>query len=199
MKAKVFLSCGQSKESDEPVIAERIAQRIRDEGFDCYMAVAEQTLLGLRENIFTQLETADYIVFIDFKREELKTNATPSFCRGSLFSHQELAIASFLEIPALILQESGIMERDGMLGAMQANAIPFTDRNLLSNVVADLIHQKLDSGIWTNQTRNQLTLELPNPLFAEATQADQSVRRHYHVVVHNHHFHKAALKLFCVS
>lgn len=40
MKAKVFLSCGQSKESNEPFIAERIAQRIRDHGFDCYIAIA---------------------------------------------------------------------------------------------------------------------------------------------------------------
>jgi hypothetical protein len=107
MKAKVFLSCGQSKGSDEPVVTERIAQKICALGFECYVAVAEQSLRGLRENIFAQLESSDYLVFIDFKREELKVNGGLPICRGSLFSHQELAIASFLEIPVLPLQEKG--------------------------------------------------------------------------------------------
>jgi hypothetical protein len=195
MKAKVFLSCGQSKGSNEPVIAERIAQRIRDDyGFDCYIAVAEQTLLGLRENIFTQLQTADYLIFIDFKREELKTGGAESVHRGSLFSHQELAIASFLEIPALVLQERGVKQLDGMLGVMQANACEFSDRDQLPDIISGLISTKVREGQWHNQSGNQLTLNIV-PKFVDA-QSNGVVRRYYHIAVWNPHHRKAALNCF---
>ncbi len=157
------------------------------------MAVAEQTLLGLRENIFSQLESADYLVFVDFKREELKSNDGTTSCRGSLFSHQELGIASFLKIPALIFQEAGVKERDGMLGAMQANAIPFSDRNLLTNVVADFIYQKACDKSWTTQTRHQLTLEVASPIWVDASPAPGRLRRFYHIAVNNLHHRKAAM------
>lgn len=193
MKARVFLSCGQNKRSEEPAIAEKIAQRIFDLGFDCYMAVTEQSLRGLRENIFAQLESSDYLVFIDFKREELKTDGGSPVHRGSLFSHQELGIASFLEIPALIMQERGLKPLDGMLGAMQANAIEFSDRNLLPNVVADLIAGKLRNGEWRNNTRSSLSLEVAVPPFTDALQNIGVMRRFYHIAVRNNHHRKAAL------
>jgi hypothetical protein len=201
MKAKVFLSCGQSKVSEEPVVADKIADRIRDLGFECYMAVAEQSLLGLRENIFFHLQTADYLVFVDFKREELNVrrgnaqSTEPTF-RGSLFSHQELAIASFLEIPALAFQEAGIKPLDGMLGAMQANAVNFSDRHLLPNVIADLINDKLLRGEWRTDTRNTLSLEVADPPFTDAVQPNRIMRRFYHVAVRNNHHRKAALHCY---
>ncbi len=71
VRARVFLSCGQSKQSDERDIAHRIEERLRDLGYDPYIAVEEQTLKGVKENIFRQLESAEYFVFIDFKREVL--------------------------------------------------------------------------------------------------------------------------------
>jgi hypothetical protein len=179
--------------SDEPAIAERIVRRIFDLGFDCYMAVAEQSLRGLRENIFAQLESSDYLVFIDFRREELKVEECLPVCRGSLFSHQELAIASFLEIPSLILQEQGVKPLDGMLGAMQANAIPFSDRNLLQNVVADFIAQKLRSGEWQTDSRNTLSLEVADPPFTHAQLSQGLTGRFYHIAVRNNHHRKAAL------
>jgi hypothetical protein len=57
-RARVFISCGQSKESDEVQVAAGIAARLEKLGFDPYIAVAEQTLRGLRENIFEQLRTS---------------------------------------------------------------------------------------------------------------------------------------------
>jgi hypothetical protein len=191
MKAKVFLSCGQSKTSNEPNIAEKIAQRIRDDlGFECYIAVADTSLLGLRENIFAQLRTADYLIFIDFKREELKTGSTAPMHRGSLFSHQELAIASFLEIPALVLQERGVKKLDGMMGAMQANANEFSDRDQLPDTVAGLIGTKVRQGEWNSQSRNVLTLEAV-PQFVDA-QSNGVYRRYFHIAVRNHQHRKAA-------
>ena len=214
MKAKVFLSCGQGKSSNEPIIAGRIAQRIRDDhGFDCYVAVVEQSLLGLRENIFRQLDTADYLVFIDFKREELGTGFQPEraadtkeqvvvtdtgepIYRGSLFSHQELAIASFLEIPAILLQERGVKQRDGMIGVMQANARDFSDREQLPNIVSGLIGTKVQKKEWHSQSRNLLTLETA-PKFEDALNAQSGEQqRSFHIAVRNHHWRKAALNCF---
>ena len=79
----------------------------------------EQTLRGLKENIFPQLQDSEYFVFVDFKREKLvphrrgKTGKLQH--RGSLFSHQELALASFLDLQLLAFQEKGVKQDDGIL------------------------------------------------------------------------------------
>src|SRR5712692_545511 len=106
LRARVFISCGQAKGSAEESTASALAARLQVEGFDPYIAVQEQTLRGLRENIFAQLAQSEYFVFIDFKREPLE-GTDPPVCRGSLFTHQELAIASYLDMPLLAFQESG--------------------------------------------------------------------------------------------
>src|SRR5436190_19996924 len=113
-RARIFISCGQSKESDEPQVAREIAVRLERLGFDPYIAVAEQTLRGVKENIFEQLRKSEYFLFVDFKREFL-VGTEPPVCRGSLFSHQELAIASFLDIDVLAFQENGVKRTDGLL------------------------------------------------------------------------------------
>jgi hypothetical protein len=51
----------------------------------------------LTENIFRHLKASEYYVFIDFCREVID-NAS---YRGSLFVNQELAIATFLQIPGI--------------------------------------------------------------------------------------------------
>jgi len=134
-RARVFISCGQAKGSDEVATAAEIGRRLEDLGFDCYIGVQEQSLRGLKENIFAQLENSEYFIFVDFKREPLAA-ATPPLCRGSLFSHQELAIASYLDTPVLAFQEAGVKQDDGVLQFLQGNAIPFTDRHLLAGVIA---------------------------------------------------------------
>ncbi|MGD1020302.1 MAG: hypothetical protein ABSA12_13405 [Verrucomicrobiia bacterium] len=195
MKAKVFLSCGQSRESDEAGIAAKVADGIRELGFDCYIAVAEQSLLGLRENIFYQLNTADYFVFIDFKRERLDV-ARANIHRGSLFSHQELAVASFLQIPALVLQEDGVNPLDGMSGAIQGNATPFSDRQHIASIVAEQLRQRLERNEWSTQTHNALTLHLPPQSFSDALQPQGGLLRHFQVSVRNNHWRRHALECF---
>ena len=152
--ARVFISCGQSKQSDEVETARLIAHRLQELGFDPYIAVEEQTLRGLKENLFAQLERSEYFIFVDFKRERLGTGKLPRR-RGSLFSHQELAVASFLDIPVVAFQEEGIKSNDGMLQILQANATPFKDRHLLPNVIADEIRRRR----WDPLLRNELALE----------------------------------------
>ena len=102
MKAKVFISCGQRKNTDEVMIADQISNRLSQKGYEPYIAVQQQSLNGLKENIFNELSTSEYFVFIDFKREFIafdKEALSKSIeYRGSLFCHQELALASYLDI-----------------------------------------------------------------------------------------------------
>jgi hypothetical protein len=192
-RARVFISCGQTKYSTELETAEKIRGRLQDLGFDSYIAVEEQTLRGLKENIFRQLETSEYFVFVDFKREQLTlvtgTGSGEPTHRGSLFSHQELAVASYLDIPLLASQEKGVRKDDGILRFLQANAIEFTDRNLLPNVIADEVQRRK----WNATARKELVLEREENQSVDAgVFGTQQVRRFYYLNVRNlHHQHIA--------
>src|SRR5262245_5827304 len=70
-KARVFISCGQRRDTDEVEVARRIREAFLDAGFDPYVAAKEQTLRGVKENIFRQLASSEYFVFVDFKRERV--------------------------------------------------------------------------------------------------------------------------------
>jgi hypothetical protein len=183
--ARVFISCGQSKETDEVQIATGIRDRLRDLGFDTYIAVAEQTLRGIRENIFGQLRKSEYFIFVDFKRELLSSTKRRKVYRGSLFSHQELAIASFLDIDVLAFQEKGVKPIDGLLQFLQTNPIPFTDKHTLPNLVADFVRQR---G-WDSTWRNELVLEASSPV-------DTATAKAFHVSVRNRHREKLAVNCF---
>src|SRR5262249_35706449 len=139
-RARVFISCGQSRNSDEVRIAHGIAERLTQLGFDPYVAIEEQSLRGVKENIFTQLQDSECFVFIDFRREKL-LDSEANIWRGSLFSHQELALASYLDLPLLALQEAGVKTHDGLMRFLQGNTTSFSDRHLLPNVVADAVQQ----------------------------------------------------------
>ena len=182
-RARVFISCGQMKGSDEVMIASKIRDRIEVLGFDPYIAVEEQTLAGLKENIFRQLSHSEYLVFVDFKREQL-SNTDPPLHRGSLFSHQELAIASYLEIQVLAFQESGVKPDDGILRFLQANAIPFTDRQLLPHMIEDEVQRRS----WSSRWKAELVLERDRAQYSETRLLDTGKDvRFFHINVHNRH------------
>jgi len=190
--ARVFISCGQSKQSDEAAIASNVAARLRELGFDPYIAVLEQSLRGLKENIFEQLSKSEYFVFVDFKREQL-LGSEPATCRGSLFSHQELALASFLEIPVLAFQESGVKQDDGIIRFLQANATPFTDRHLLPSVIADQVQGRQ----WDPRWRNEIVLERDPAQYGDAQFAGTQERgRFFHISVRNRHRRKTATNCY---
>lgn len=185
MKARVFISCGQNKNSDEIAVAQAIAESLSSLGFDPYIAVQEQTLRGLTENIFRQLADSEYLIFIDFKREQL---ANSSDYRGSLFSHQELAVAAFLDLDVLPFQEVGVIRLDGMIRFMQANATEFTDRTTLPRLVT----AKLRERGWTPSWRRTLRLERDPKQFEDVPSVDSQgrpagLRRFFHASVVNQH------------
>jgi hypothetical protein len=192
-RARVFISCGQAKDSDEVEIAAEIGHRIEELGFEYYIAVQEQSLRGLKENIFGRLENSEYFIFVDFKREQLVGGVgDPPVCRGSLFSHQELAIASYLDITPLVFQESGVKLRDGILPFVQANANQFTDRRRLPSIIADEVQRRR----WDPNWRNELVLGRPDPTQHGDAQmlvmGRQKTGRFFHIEVYNRHPRKMA-------
>jgi hypothetical protein len=196
MEAKIFLSCGQCENSDEPQVAKRIEAKLGKLGFHCYVAAKVQSLRSLRENIFDQLRDTDYMVFVDFKREKLDAKKTH---RGSLFANQELAIASFLEIPVVAFQERRVEKRHGMLGALHVNFDKFTtfsSRNALPDVVCKCVREKLTSKEWSNSTRNLLILKRASEPVDAHRPNDKATLRIFHLAVQNHHHRKAALNCF---
>ena len=198
--ARVFISCGQTKDSDELDTAQKIRDRLQALGFDPYIAVEEQTLSGLKENIFRQLQLTEYFVFVDFKREKLVPRRKTGLLwspklqhRGSLFSHQELALASYLDLPLLAFQEKGVKTDDGILRFLQANATTFTDRHLLPNVIADEVQRRS----WTPHSRNGLILERNPAQYVDVqVYGTQVYRRFYYVAVRNLHHHKTATNCY---
>jgi hypothetical protein len=167
VRARVFISCGQWKGTDEVRIAEAIRDALRTLGFNPYIAVLEQTLMGLTHNIYDRLRNSEYFLFVDFKRELLFGHGTTLLgCllktgdrRGSLFSHQELAIASFLNLDVLAFQESGVKSDDGIIRFLQTNATSFNDRNTLVDLVVKSVRQRMEEGSWDPTWRNELVLE----------------------------------------
>ena len=211
-RAKVFISCGQAK-GEEQATANAVGNKLRELGFDFYIAVQEQTLRGLKENIFRQLETSEYFIFVDFKREILWTcpgklanalklvSKAPLIHRGSLFSHQELAIASYLDIGVLAFQESGVKTLDGILGFLQANAIPFTDRSQLPELIAEKVQERIKNGLWDPKWKNVLTLEREPKQFSDAFRlGPQEPKpfpgRFFHIDVCNRHRNKMATNCY---
>ena len=189
-RARVFISCGQ-QEGEERAIAGKIANVLHYLGFEPYVATQEQTLKGLRDNIFWHLEYSEYFLFIDFKREQL---ANSDDFRGSLFSHQELGIASFLDLDAIIFQESGVKETDGLMRYLQTNAEVFEDRDDLPMAVK----QKIQKAAWRSGWRNELSLEMCDPPYTEARDVQNYVMsRFFHLRVRNLHDRKPALN--CVA
>lgn len=188
IRARVFISCGQSKDTDEVDIAHKIAEKLKE--FEPYIAGEEQSLEGVKENIFRRLSESEYLIFVDFKRERLDMPGDESVHRGSLFSHQELAIAALLDIEILAFQEEGVKKEDGILKFIQANCIPFKDRHLVPDVVAERVRER---G-WDPNWRNELSIERDDKDFDDIRYVGGKDRpaRFYHIRVKNLHEKKIA-------
>ena len=101
MAGTVFLSCGQNDR--ELKIAENVASLLRAAPFNLVVFIARATnnLYSLNNDVIAKLAYADYFIFVNFCRE---TEGFP----GSLYSHQELAIALALgHKEFLIFSEKG--------------------------------------------------------------------------------------------
>ncbi|MFZ0892651.1 MAG: hypothetical protein WB782_07055 [Thermoplasmata archaeon] len=103
-KARVFISCGQGSEKERE-IASKTRIGLERNGFAVYVGVETHSSNGLNENIFRYLETSEYVVFIEFPKDRADFHE-------SIFSHQELAIASYVKADLLpFLPEGGFVRK----------------------------------------------------------------------------------------
>jgi hypothetical protein len=192
-QARVFISCGQRPEARETEVAAAVSTALADEGFSPYVAVGQQTLQGLKENIFEKIEEAEYFVFIDFCREQIVGLAPPNNHRGSVFVQQELAVAGYLGTESMIFQETGICAREGILAAIQGNPINFRER---VNLAAQVVNEAKRRG-WAPNWQNSLAIEWDPQLQGEAVRVPGNIKaRFFHIRVRNNHHHKAARNVY---
>ena len=195
MRARVFISCGQNKDTGEASIAADIAKVLEGLGYDPYIAVAEQSLKGLTENIFRRLSESEYFLFVDFKREPLSTGGS-TYHRGSLFSHQELAIAAFLGKQVIAFQEKSVLRLDGIISFLQTNSIEFEKRRDLPGLVAKEITNR-----WRSDWRNELEIGRDLRQFVDEVhmlpnQPGPHPVRYFHLSVTNHDNHLTAFDCY---
>jgi hypothetical protein len=134
MPAKIFVSCGQKHERERAAAA-AVKAMLEGLGFDVYVAIQAQSIEDVNSGIIRHLERSDYYLFVDFRREDLVDAAASLWhrraARGSLFTHQELAVAyvfGFQDV--LFFQEPGV-QVEGLLAYLGANPIPFESNDEL--------------------------------------------------------------------
>ncbi len=103
-------------------------------------------------------------------------------------------MASFLGIEVLAFHEQSTKPTDGILGFIQANAIPFSERNSLPDLVADNIRRRIKEERWDPRWRNELAPERRQEDFSDPVLRETGkTGRFFHIGVHNRHRTKAAL------
>jgi len=130
----VFVSCGQHSERERSFAA-KMKSALEARGFLVYVAIAAQSIEDVNAGIIRQLERSDYYLFVDFRREQLDEHSA----RGSLFTHQELAIAHRTGFEqALFFQEEGT-RLEGLLRYMGGNAVRFgAETDLVERVLSSV-------------------------------------------------------------
>jgi len=158
MPARVFISCGQNPDA-ERLAAREVEKWLREQGYDPYLAVEVLSIPDLIKGIIDELKRADYYLFIDFQRELLSKAGPDPVHRGSLYSHQELAVAYALGFDRMIFLRQRNVERGGMLGTMVANT-PVFDR--LTEVLPAVQHAVANSNWSPNFSRHLVIDGLAN-------------------------------------
>jgi hypothetical protein len=160
-KARVFVSCGQAS-VDERTAAARVRGVLQRLGFCPFVGVEAHSSKGLTTNIYEHLATAEYFLFIDFRREPIGTEKAGHH-RGSLFSHQELGIASFLDSELLPFVQDDV-RLEGILAHVQGNGIPFSDLRRLSR----LVRSEVVKAKWDPNHRRELRIDVGPPVKTRA-------------------------------
>ncbi len=147
MAGKVFISCGQ-RPPDETAIAHQIRDLLKSKfDLDSYLAFKVQSFDDVMQ-ITNELSSCDYYLFIDFGREKLGWFGQR---RGSLFTHQELAIARHLGFSEIIaLQQKGVL-LEGFAKYILSNPEYFLDKEDLLVKVENLVR---DRGWKKSYSRN---------------------------------------------
>jgi hypothetical protein len=157
MPGKVFISCGQASD-EERQAASTISAWLKSEGFDPYVAIETQSIQDVNSAIIDSLKAADYYIFIDNAREQIGEDCKcrPKY-RGSLFTHQELSIAYFLQFErGIYLQEEGV-QLEGIGKYILSNALRFSSK---SRIVELIKHEFSIRGWKPDYSRHLLPVDL---------------------------------------
>jgi hypothetical protein len=132
MPGTVFLSCGQ--QPSELKVAVKIKSLLEAPPFrlNVFIAASTNNMHSLNHDVLKNLSYADYVLFVNFHRPK-----SPS--QGSIYSHQELAMAHALgHEDILLFSEEGAPD-ECVMHYMVFNGRPFTTTNqLLSRVRAEV-------------------------------------------------------------
>ena len=159
MKPIIFLSCGQSNWwPKEQETAAEIKKQLSSE-YDVFVATTEPLIQNLNAELLERLKNADYYLFVNFKREELKkdnNNQNTKTYRGSLFTNQELGMAYALGFNSLnmLLFSHREVEGDGLLRFMADNSPKFDDYEQAVSYVVKTVKEK-----WSPYYSRKLVVE----------------------------------------
>jgi hypothetical protein len=134
MPGIVFLSCGQNDR--ELAIAEKINSLLEGVGLTVFIARSTNNMRSLNNDVLTNLAYADYVLFVNFRR---KAAGFP----GSLYAHQELAMALALGHERLLLYSEKGAPKAGVISFMIENRRPFTTADeLLDQIREDVAKER---------------------------------------------------------
>lgn len=140
MPAKVFISCGQR--DAERDTSRRVAQWFSEQGFEPYVATEAQSIEDVNSGIIRELRRSDYYVFIDFRREALPDGEPETVYRGSVFSHQELAIVCALQFERTIFFRQSDVLIEGLAKYMASNATVFNRPDEVPALVEEAVQRR---------------------------------------------------------
>lgn len=170
LKAQVFISCGLlTKEEKE--IGATIVKYFEKRDFEPYFAEEVHSPLGLTQNIYDNLRKSEYFVCINFNRDDSDF--------GSLFVQQELAIASFQNLPLIAFHKPGVKLK-GVSKYLQVNSIEF---NSTKDIIKNLDKKTKN---WDSNSKNQFSLTFGNEhLNVVIYNQNQVLSNWYHIIVEN--------------
>jgi len=126
MNSKIFLSCGQR--GKEVTIARKIKSELVKQGFEVHFAIDVQSIPEINSGIIGELKNSDFYLFVNFCRDPIGRDEKDHVeYRGSLFSHQEFAIAYALgfDDKILVVNQKGA-KKEGLLKYFGCNAKEFS-------------------------------------------------------------------------
>ena len=154
MKARVFISCGQAG-NDEQHVATELRNWFESEGYEPYVATEVQTILDLNAGIIRELKYSDYYIFINFPREQFNdSNGKPKY-RGSLYSHQELAIAYALGFERMLIINHENVYHEGVQKFIVSNTPCFASYK----EVLELVKNAVVKGKWSHNFSRHLSFK----------------------------------------
>ena len=162
MPGKIFISCGQDSAEERQVAAD-LDVWLCGQGFNPYLAIQTQSLQDVDSGIIGNLKTSDYYIFIDFARDQIGALAggIPEY-RGSLFTHQELAIAYLIDFEHVIFLRERNVRLEGLGRYLLSNARIF-DRK---DEALPLIQSEIANRNWDVLYSKQLAVS--NLIYAGA-------------------------------